>query len=68
MNIESISEKFVQITYKSNTAHLNIGACILWPQLLQVIQHWEILHIKKPITGIYSLPLMNSKYKNVIWE
>jgi hypothetical protein len=54
-SIDSIKEKFVHITYKLNTVHLNIGACILWSQLLQLIQACEGLQIKKPIKGIYSL-------------
>jgi hypothetical protein len=64
-SIESINEKFIHITYRTNTAHLNIGACILWPQLLQVIQECKILQIKKPIRGIYSLVDGKKSYESV---
>ncbi len=54
-SIDSIKEKFVHFTYKSRTVHLNIGACVLWPQLLQTIQECQELEIEKPIKKIYSL-------------
>jgi hypothetical protein len=54
-SFDSIKEKFVHVTYKTKTAHLNIGACIGWAQLKQVIQDCEILDIKNPIRKIYSL-------------
>jgi hypothetical protein len=54
-SIDSIKEKFVHFTYKSRTVHLNIGACVLWPQMLQTIQECQELKIEKPIKKIYSL-------------
>lgn len=54
-SIDSIREKFVHITYQRTTVYLNIGACVMWPQLKQVIQECEDLQIKKPIKKIYSL-------------
>ncbi|EGF76381.1 expressed protein [Batrachochytrium dendrobatidis JAM81] len=54
-SLGSINEKFVHITYKSKTAHMNIGACISWSQVKQVIEKCQLLDIKKPIAGIYSL-------------
>ena len=54
-SIESIKEKFVYISYKSNTVHLNIGACILWSLLKKVIQDCEGLQLKKPIQRMYAM-------------
>ena len=54
-SIESIKEKFVHITYKRTTVYLNIGACVMWTQLKQVIQECEDLKIEKPIKRIYSV-------------
>ena len=54
-SIDSIKEKFVHITYQRSTVYLNIGACVMWPQLKKVIQECEDLQIKKPIKKIYSV-------------
>ena len=43
------------MTYKSNTVHLNIGVCVSWTMVKQVIQDCEDLMIKKPIKRIYSI-------------
>ena len=52
-SLDSIKEKHIKITYGVHNAVLNIGMCITWTHLLEVITSCKILGIKKPITGIY---------------
>ncbi|KAJ3250211.1 hypothetical protein HK103_003784 [Boothiomyces macroporosus] len=54
-SVESIKEKFVHMTYKRTTVYINIGACITWTQLKQVIEECDDLQIQNPIKKIYSL-------------
>lgn len=62
-SIESIQEKFIRISYKTKTVRLNIGACIGWSQLKQVLQGCEDLDIKTPIQKLYSLDGLEKVYE-----
>lgn len=53
--VDSLKAKFIHVTYRQNTVYLDIGTCLFWPQVLEIINSCKKLQILKSIKEIYFL-------------